>query len=258
MRRSPLLSILLAACATAAADEKPRVGCPPEMALVSGHFCIDRWEASLERGRGDRREKWPGNRRVDGLEAEMVAVSRAGEKPQGYISGAQAQAACANAGKRLCAREEWLTACRGPKNTLYPYGNERRPNVCNDRFKTLDRHPVVTLYRQEAGPDADPSAMWMPRWMNDPRLHELPYTVSKTGEFAECTNEYGVYDMVGNLHEWIDDPEGTFLGGFFMDTFQNGEGCNYRTHGHELEYHDYSTGFRCCAEPGDDRGGEHS
>jgi hypothetical protein len=34
-----------------------------------------------------------------------------------------------------------------------------------------------------------------------------------------------------------------------MDTYQNGEGCEYRTIGHPLDYHDYSTGFRCCADP---------
>jgi formylglycine-generating enzyme len=237
----------------ASVSPPPSGPCPESMALVEQgkqRFCIDRYEASLEHVTGTQHEKWPGNRRIDGLEAEMVAVSRASEKPQGYVSGAQAQAACTNAGKRLCEREEWLMACRGPKNTLYPYGDERRPNVCNDRFKTLDHHPVVTLFREHAAPDADPRTMWMPRWMNDPRLHEMPHTVALTGEFAECTNEYGVYDMVGNLHEWIDDPEGTFVGGFFMDTFQNGEGCSYRTFGHEFEYHDYSTGFRCCAEPG--------
>ena len=242
----------------ASVSETPSGPCPEGMALVEREklrFCVDRFEASLERVSSDgTREKWPGNQRLDGLEHEVVAVSREGEKPQGYISGAQAKVACENAGKRLCAKEEWLAACRGPDSTLYPYGEERKPNVCNDRFKTLDHHPVVTLFKDNAPPDADPREMWMPRWMNDPRLHELPYTVAKTGEFAECTNEYGVYDMVGNLHEWIDDPAGTFFGGFFMDTFQNGEGCSYRTHGHEFEYHDYSTGFRCCAAAD----GEHS
>jgi len=54
--------------------------------------------------------------------------------------------------------------------------------------------------------------------------------------------------MVGNLHEWTDDRTGTFRGGFFMDTTQNGEGCAYSTTGHDFEYHDYSTGFRCCMD----------
>jgi hypothetical protein len=27
----------------------------------------------------------------------------------------------------------------------------------------------------------------------------------------------------------VADPSGVFAGGYFMDTFQNGEGCEYRT-----------------------------
>ncbi len=226
--------------------------CPEGMVLLStdeGEYCIDRYEASLERGRGNRREAWPGNRAIDDMEDEFEAVSKAGVKPQGYISGEQASQVCRNAGKRLCGMDEWLHACRGPERTRYPYGNDRRPNLCNDRFKTLDRHPVVRLFYENAPKGTDPALMWTPSWMNDPRLHELSDSVAPSGSFAACTNDYGVYDMVGNLHEWVADPSGTFVGGFFMDTYQNGEGCEYRTEAHAFHYHDYSTGFRCCADP---------
>ena len=54
--------------------------------------------------------------------------------------------------------------------------------------------------------------------------------------------------MVGNLHEWIEDPRGTFRGGFYLDTRHNGEGCTYATTAHSVKYHDYSTGFRCCLD----------
>jgi sulfatase modifying factor 1 len=53
--------------------------------------------------------------------------------------------------------------------------------------------------------------------------------------------------MVGNLHEWTADPNGTFQGGYWLDTSQHGDGCAYRTISHGFTYHDYSTGFRCCA-----------
>lgn len=191
---------------------------------------------------------WPGNQRIDGLEDEMIAVSIAGRKPQGYVSGVQAERACHAAGKRLCAIAEWRAACRGPGNHKYPYGDERREGVCNDRFKVLDAHPVVRLFERYAPAGTDRARMWHPAWMNDPRLHELSRSVEATGAREECHNEYGVYDLVGNLHEWVDDADGTFVGGFFMDTFQNGEGCDYRTTAHEVEYHDYSTGFRCCRD----------
>jgi formylglycine-generating enzyme required for sulfatase activity len=84
--------------------------------------------------------------------------------------------------------------------------------------------------------------------MNDPQLNQLPGTLAKTGEYGSCVNGYGIHDMVGNLHEWVDDPDGTFLGGYYQDTHLNGDGCQYRTMAHAAWYHDYSTGFRCCAD----------
>ncbi|MEB2312474.1 MAG: SUMF1/EgtB/PvdO family nonheme iron enzyme [Sorangiineae bacterium] len=230
----------------------PRFTCPDGMALVlrvQGPYCVDRWEASLVMVEpGGSAKPWPPNQRVDGKESRISAVTVPGTKPQGYISGKQAARACEHAGKRLCEIDEWVLACRGPARTIYPYGNERRARVCNDRYKKLDNHPVTRLFEKHAPPGTDPARMWWPEWMNDPRLFDLDHSVAPTGSFAGCTNEYGVYDMVGNLHEWVADEEGTFFGGYLMDTFQNGEGCEYRTTAHPYDYHDYSTGFRCCAD----------
>jgi hypothetical protein len=55
------------------------------------------------------------------------------------------------------------------------------------------------------------------------------------------------------MHEWgADSPDakghGRFRGGFYGDAETNGHGCNYVTGAHEPTYHDYSTGFRCCAD----------
>jgi formylglycine-generating enzyme required for sulfatase activity len=214
-----------------------------------GSYCIDRYEASLVKRHPDgSREPWPGNRKVAGSETALFAVSLAGRKPQGYISGVQATQACNNSGKRLCEVGEWMHACRGPKATRYPYGQQRQADVCNDRYSKLDHHPVVRLFNANMAPGSDPALMWQTRWMNDPRLHELSHSVSLSGAFDSCTNDYGAYDMVGNLHEWVLDEAGTFVGGFFMDTYQNGEGCEYRTQAHPFDYSDYSTGFRCCSE----------
>jgi len=227
------------------------------MALVErpqGRFCIDRWEATLLRSSTQgvtdlqNAEPWPPNLPIDGRESEMIATSSSGRKPQGYINGEQAERACANANKRLCSIDEWVRACRGPRGTTYPYGQERRANVCNDRYQGQASHPVVVLFERFAPPGTDRARMWEPDWMNDPRLHELPNTVEPTGARPGCTSEYGVFDLVGNLHEWVADPDGTFVGGFFMDTLQNGEGCAYRTSAHTRRYHDYSTGFRCCRD----------
>jgi formylglycine-generating enzyme required for sulfatase activity len=251
-RKFALIASVHAASPAPASATAQSASCPPEMAHVErpqGAFCIDRWEASLEERVAARTSRpWPGNQPVVGHERELFAVSVAGRKPQAYISGAQAARACANAGKRLCEIDEWVRTCRGPHGTTYPYGNQRTPDVCNDRFGSQAPHPVQTLFERFAKPGTDRQTMWGPEWMNDPRLYDLPQSVEPSGARSGCHNEYGVYDQVGNLHEWVADPEGTFVGGFFMDTLQNGEGCGYRTRAHDFEYHDYSTGFRCCRD----------
>ena len=89
---------------------------------------------------------------------------------------------------------------------------------------------------------------WGPVKMNNPALNQVPGTLAKSGEHEGCTNGYGVYDMVGNLHEWVADTTGTFQGGYYLDTHLNGDGCSYKTTAHDFGYHDYSTGFRCCAD----------
>jgi sulfatase-modifying factor enzyme 1 len=226
--------------ASLTSDEPAR--CPPDMALVLGAVCVDRWEGSLV-------EVLPGGAErayspFQTLDPQIVvrAVSRPGVIPQAYISGADAEKACQASGKRLCTAREWEVACRGPARTTYPYGAVREEKRCNDDGRKV--HPVADVTKRLGLPE---DRMWYEN-MGNPLINQLPDTLDKTGEHATCTNEYGAYDMVGNLHEWLEDPEGTFRGGFYMDTVQNGEGCSYATTAHAKTYHDYSTGFRCCLD----------
>jgi hypothetical protein len=216
--------------------------CPPEMTLVDDRFCVDRWEASLVEivSPGVERRWSPYEEIPQGT--AVRAVSYADVVPQAYISGVQAQAACRASSKRLCNPTEWRTACRGPQNVTWGYGASHERGRCND---TAHVSPMYQLYPQVR-------QSWRligMTEMNDPRLNQVDGTVARTGENHDCSNEWGVYDMVGNLHEWTDDPNGTFQGGWYLDTTENGAGCDYRTDAHDYTYHDYSTGFRCCAEP---------
>jgi formylglycine-generating enzyme len=218
--------------------------CPSDMAMVGQGFCIDRYEASLVQVCEDGSEQpWP---YYATLPAHVVvrAVSSAGVFPQGYVSGVQAQAACQRSGKRLCKAQEWRTACMGPKKTVFPYGDKRQVGRCNDNGRS-----AMHFFNPQL--DDKPEHLWM--WghagnMIDPRLNQLTGTLTRTGERSDCTNDYGVFDMVGNLHEWVDDPDGTFQGGYYLDTHLNGDGCYYRTTAHPMSHYDYSTGFRCCAD----------
>lgn len=214
--------------------------CPANMASVDDRFCVDKYEASLvEVLAGGEERPFPFYQRVEGH--KVRAVSERGVYPQGYISGREAAAACKASGKRLCKPQEWRTACKGPEKLQYGYGNQRKPGTCNDN----GRSPIGFYFAANV---QNGTAFSSSKIMNDPQLNQLPGTLAETGSHDGCSNGYGVYDMVGNIHEWVDDPEGTFQGGYYLDVEKNGEGCGYRTDAHANWYHDYSTGFRCCAD----------
>lgn len=212
--------------------------CAGNMAMVEQRFCVDRYEGALVDVTTGETPWSPYEMPAEGH--TYKAVSLPGVHPQGYISGAQAEAACGRAGKRLCKPVEWRTACMGPKKQLWGYSASRADNTCNDR----GRSPMLHFYPQV---NTSWKLVGMTE-MNDPQLNQLEGSLMKTGANPQCTNEYGVFDMVGNLHEWTSDPNGTFQGGYYLDTHINGDGCGYRTTAHEFQYHDYSTGFRCCAD----------
>ena len=175
------------------------------------------------------------------------AVSRRSVTPQGYVNKVIARAACAGAGKRLCTEQEWRTACRGQNNTRFPYGDEYRPGVCNINRQA---HPAIILH----GVAHDGV-------LNDPRLNtvgiEGQSLLYQTGGDPDapvmCRSVWGsdfVYDMVGNIDEWVEGPDPMYLGGFFSRSTK--EGCEYRNDRNKHKgptYYNYSTGFRCCDNP---------
>lgn len=221
-----------------------------------GHVCIDRWEDSLAEEDGALHD--PSARPLRGTDYRARSLS--GGRPQAYISQVEASAACANAGKRLCTLREWYAACRGPQRTTYPYGARFVRGRCNVGKAHLlsmvaGTNPLRWRYAED---------------FNNPALDREPGFLAQTGAYSGCTNGYGAFDMVGNLHEWVSDRvdgslprkiplragirarvpvdrgHGVFMGGFFSTTNQHGRGCNFITIAHGPTYHDYSTGFRCC------------
>jgi formylglycine-generating enzyme len=226
-------------------------GCLPGMARINNALCIDRFEGALVPLSDEDQVRdevtgivqlWPANLPPKGR--PMLATSLRGVTPQAYISGEEARTACLNAGKRLCGRREWRSACKGQPGATFPYGADRKALACNDH----GRNPLSVVYR---GTENSVYGSW--EKLNDPRLNLVDGTVALTGGHPECRGAAEVFDMVGNLHEWIDEPSGTFLGGYYQDTHQNGDGCGYTTERHVMSYHDYSTGFRCCADAAQDQ-----
>jgi formylglycine-generating enzyme len=244
--------------------------CPKDMVNVAGRFCIDRYEDSLvDDVSGERLSphyppepgvplrmfaKWQEERLNVGPtwaramplpivpEIEQTsdfrprAVSIRGVYPQGYVSGRVAGEACARAKKRLCTHDEWAFACRGERQTKYPYDNEYQPGICNV-FRSS--HPAQRLHDNASAGHSDPR-LGLVKGEDGPLLRT-------TGSTKECVSRWGkdsIYDMVGNEDEWIDDPDGTFVGGFFSRSTK--EGCDSIVTVHPITHWDYSIGLRCC------------
>jgi sulfatase modifying factor 1 len=230
-----------------------------------GAYCIDRYEACLIRRAADGRDTLHSPYARPAKGETYVARSSANVVPQAYLHRHEAQAACENAGKRLCSLAEWYGACAGEQKLTYPYGPEEKPGYCN----TGRPHMLARLFGR------DPRRWSYGEHFNSPQLNREPGGLARTGAHPHCVAEPGVYDLVGNLHEWISDRvdyelpkkiqlngdiqakipdnygKAIFMGGFYSTTDQHGPGCRFLTPGHGPQYHDYSTGFRCCADARD-------
>lgn len=244
--------------------------CPAEMVQVRS-FCIDRYEASMvdkKTGQAlspfypphpklmrDVQRAWEYLRVVTGDEAaramplpqvsewqanntfEPLAVSRFGVVPQGYVSYHLAKRSCENAGKRLCSEEEWLTACKGQRQTQFPYGSTFERGPCNV-YRFL--HPAHVLHGMSSMGHLDPRLNLLMIAGDAPVLR-------LTGASQGCASRWGedaAMDMVGNLDEWVDGKRPGFHGGFYARATT--KGCESEVKNHATAYYDYSTGVRCC------------
>lgn len=126
------------------------------------------------------------------------------EVPRTGINLAEAQAACEERGRRLCTNAEWRNACRGPSGRRLPYEGPRQEGHCNDA------------------------------------LSGVPQNLGRVGARETCATPEGVYDLVGNVGEWVQG--GAVLGGNATTTAAS---CNTRGKpGRKTQ--DPATGFRCC------------
>jgi sulfatase modifying factor 1 len=247
--------------------------CPDDMVDVAGAFCVDRYESFLVDAATGRelspyyhatRERtrqsydhWAAAERAEasappvagiaprvptppafqlGTDFRARAENRSGAVPQGYASGSLARSACISAGKRLCSEQEWVRACRGEQDRDYPYGSSYEPGACN---VARTGHPAAILHGKASSSHRDPR-------LNLVADADGPLLRS-TGSSPRCRSQWGddaIFDMVGNLDEWIDDERGRFVGGFYAR--QTRAGCAARVSAHPNAYFDYSLGVRCC------------
>lgn len=127
--------------------------------------------------------------------------------PKTGVSWFQAKKLCEGRGKRLCGLKEWRSACGSSK---YPYGSKWDPDRCNTQ-------------------DED----------------EFDRQIAATGSFSKCKSKSGAYDMVGNVHEWVE--EAMVVGGGY-DSGPKVASCQYASTSQPSSQAKY-LGFRCCADP---------
>ena len=250
--------------------------CPSDMVLAHG-VCVDRFEASMVDKDSNQplspyyppqtrllREVWQaweldaplfgteGPRRMPLPELpewqrthafEAKAVSRAGVVPQAYVPYPIAKRACENAGKRLCSRDEWVAACKGQTQTKFPYGESFERSKCNVWGFV---HPGVVLHQGASFGHRDPRLNLVATEGGKQPL------LRRTGATPTCKSGWGddgIYDMVGNVDEWVDGERPEFVGGFYARSTSNG--CEARVTNHAPMYYDYSIGVRCCRDARD-------
>jgi hypothetical protein len=127
--------------------------------------------------------------------------------PRTDVSLAEAARLCASRGAHLCSDTEWERACRGPGGASYPYGQTYDVSRCNTD------HPEPAI--------------------------------AETGSYQHCRSAAGVYDMSGNVAEWV--ASGAQRGGSARSAPPLTR-CSHAVRGAPLEG-SAEVGFRCCQEP---------
>lgn len=153
---------------------------------------------------------------------------------------------CAQQGKRLCRESEWLFACEGNQKRKYPYGNKWEPKRCNDTKKWIVPHWAAI--QKYPGPIGQ-------REVN--RLNQA----SPSGSHPNCHTPENVYDLGGNVSEWVIKTEyhttpweEVMMGCYWSGCYGKYRGversiCRGTNAGHPGTrgfFRTYEAGFRCC------------
>ena len=170
-----------------------------------------------------------------------------GQKPESWMSYYDVKRACEAQGKRLCEKSEWTFACEGPDMHPYPYGDgyHRDKTACNiDNHVPKDIKNVLKVTRRDS-PDGK----------------VLDGLLVPAGSNPKCVSAFGVHDMVGNIDEFVHDPNGhpshgdpndhgPFISGLVSGhVFGVRNACRPMTSAHNEYFAWYETGGRCCSDP---------
>ena len=146
-------------------DEHPRHG-----VYLDAYF-IDQYEVTV----GQYKKFLTATSRRKPRYWDQVSLSDHAKKPVVGVSWHDAAAYCQWTGRRLPTEAEWEKAARGTEKRTYPWG---------------DSDP--TSNRGNFGQDWDDSVIYAEK-------------LQPTGSYEQGKSPYGMYDMAGNVWEWVAD-----------------------------------------------------
>ena len=217
--------------------------CPADMKLVEhDHFDEIEHDCTDQRGKycfafapGVTHTKSPAPDHERFCMDTFEAPNQQGAPPIVMKTGNEAAAWCESKGKRLCNEAEWETACEGPDMKPWVYGWKADPEPCNSgkTWRQFDERALAS-----GGDTAEAEVKRL--WQGEP-----------SGARSKCVSAYGVYDLVGNVEEWVTArPNRPFkmalMGGFWAKPWT---GCRGTNDAHEPGFRFYEVGFRCCKDP---------
>jgi formylglycine-generating enzyme required for sulfatase activity len=164
-----------------------------------------------------------------------------GQMPWVLTSWLQAKSLCSKQGKRLCTEDEFNFACEGPEMLPYSYGYERSSETCN----------IDKPYER---PDLSRAMLTYEKCLVDERCSlELKRLDQRhaIGARMTCTSWAGVFDINGNVNEWVELPgkkaphRSGLKGGWWGPVRSR---CRPTVTFHKEFDYGYEAGFRCCKD----------
>jgi formylglycine-generating enzyme len=234
-------------------------GCPDGMVRVSGEYCPAVIENCAEhhpeykRNGSDKNvserclryeepSKCLSKKRVtlDFCMDRYEFPNKKGELPRVLTSWVEAVELCKNEGKRLCTEDEFNFACEGPEMRPYVYGFVRDATKCNidKEYRFPDHSRVLPTY------DKCRDTPWCAAELE--RLDQR----HKIGDLDSCVSWSGIYDLNGNVNEWVEIPNekppnrSGLKGGWWGPVRSR---CRPTVTFHKESDYGYEQGLRCCA-----------
>ena len=278
----------------AAASSTPTVpaarGCPEGMVLIGGgeffmgadegtelekpahhvelsSYCIDVYEVTTSRysacsdggkcKRASRVNDWPGIGAHDREAFDPLCSIRdlpaQAEHPIVCVDWFMAETFCQSLpGGRLPTEAEWEFAARGPDGRRYPWGDDKPGphylNACGSECVSYGKELKVPMTAMYPGDDSWPST-------------------AQVGSFPKGKFRFGLFDVSGNVAEWVADWEAPYTKEAARDPKGPAAGKTRVIRGGAWnagvdtwvtptfrfmsgpEVKSYGTGFRCAAEP---------